>query len=133
MVNGLWADFYHTMLDNVNDLDSRLGLTGPRASCQQTLFLDGLLQERDHRLVRNRGYLINMNHMEQSQTLVIIATFTKVSQMLEPMITVLIESKNSAIDKDKFKCRFIGHVFVPTQVWAKLASIVTMAEAIIEL
>ena len=36
--------------------------------------------------------------------------------MLEPMITVLIESKKSAIDKEKFKCRFIGHVFVQTQV-----------------
>ena len=51
MVNGIWADFYHTMLDNVNDLDSRLGLTGPtipRVTYQQTLFLDGLLLERDH-------------------------------------------------------------------------------------
>ena len=32
--------------------------------------------------------------------------------MLEPMITVLIESKKSGIDKDQFKCRYFGHVFL---------------------
>ena len=26
MVNGIWADFYHLMLDNVNDLDTRSGI-----------------------------------------------------------------------------------------------------------
>ena len=28
MVNGIWADFYHLMLDNVSDLDTRLGIHG---------------------------------------------------------------------------------------------------------
>ena len=28
--------------------------------------------------------------------------------MLEPMIMVLIESKKSAVDKDKFNCRFLA-------------------------
>ena len=28
MVNGIWADFYHLMLDNVSDLDTRSGIHG---------------------------------------------------------------------------------------------------------
>ena len=29
MVNGIWADFYHLMLDNVSDLDTRSGFHVP--------------------------------------------------------------------------------------------------------
>ena len=30
MVNGIWADFYHLMLDNVSDLDTRSGTHVPK-------------------------------------------------------------------------------------------------------
>ena len=44
MVNGIWADFYHLMLDNVSDLDTRSGVHGLSVLGGQTVTINPIFR-----------------------------------------------------------------------------------------